>query len=109
MPRIACIARLATSRSLTRGRSPGSHRRVVPVPTTRACRNAAPVVGTATQSIASRLTEEVAAHRFDFDASRLEAAARLDRLSADLIEQTQSTGPRLRAKMRRLAAQPADT
>ncbi|HXA35911.1 MAG TPA: cell division protein ZapE [Steroidobacteraceae bacterium] len=43
---------------------------------------------------------EVAAHRLEFDAAQLDAARRLDRLSADLFEASQSIGGRLREHLR---------
>jgi cell division protein ZapE len=66
-------------------------------------------VGKETQSIASLLMQEVEAHRLEFDASQQEAAARLDRLSAELSERSQSIGRMLRAQLRWLPAQGADT
>jgi cell division protein ZapE len=66
-------------------------------------------VGTETQSIASRLKQEVAAHRLAFDATQQDVAARLDRLSAELAEQSRSIGQILRAQLRWLPGQPAET
>jgi cell division protein ZapE len=61
------------------------------------------------KSIASRLQEATAARRLEFDASQQDAAARLDALSARLVEQPHSMGGKLRAQWRRLSAQPAET
>ena len=55
---------------------------------------------TASSSIASRLQEEVAAQRLNFDDAQLQAAVRLDHLSAELIEQSNSIGQKLRAQLR---------
>jgi cell division protein ZapE len=56
------------------------------------------------QSIASRLTEEAAAQRLEFDASQQQAALRLDDLSIRLVEQSQSIGYKLRLQLHRLSA-----
>ena len=48
----------------------------------------------------SRLRQQVAARRLESDAVQLEAAARLDRLSASLLESSRSLGERLRAHLR---------
>ncbi len=61
------------------------------------------------QPIASRLREEVAAHRLEFDASQEDAAARLDALRVDLLEQSRSISRKLRAQLRWLPAQAGDT
>ena len=47
-------------------------------------------------SVESRLRTELAAHRLEFDASQLDAAVRLDRLSAALLESSRSVRARLR-------------
>ena len=52
----------------------------------------------------SRLRQQVAARRLEFDAIQLEAAVRLDRSSASLLESSRSVGERLRAHMRWLPA-----
>jgi cell division protein ZapE len=59
------------------------------------------------KSVASRLQE--ASHRLEFDAGQQDAAARLDALSAGLLEQSQSLGGKLRTQLRRLSVQPAET
>jgi len=64
-------------------------------------------VSTEPQSIEARLTQEVAAHRLEFDAAQQAAAARLDRLSAELRAQSQSIGRKLRAQLRWLPGQSA--
>jgi cell division protein ZapE len=56
------------------------------------------------QSVESRLGREVAARRLDFDAIQLDAAVRLDRLSASLLQSSRSVGERLRAHVRWLPA-----
>jgi cell division protein ZapE len=56
------------------------------------------------QSVESRLAQQVAARRLEFDAAQLDAAVRLDRLSANLLESSQSVGERLRARWRWLPA-----
>jgi cell division protein ZapE len=66
-------------------------------------------VATATQSIASRLSAEVAAQRLEFDASQQDAAVRLDELRAGLEEQSHSIGQKLRAQLRWLPVPPTDT
>ena len=60
-------------------------------------------------SIAARLTAETAAHRLEFDAAQLEAAARLDDLRTRLVEQSQSISHKLRTQLRRLAVAPVET
>lgn len=62
-------------------------------------------MATASSLITSRLQEEVAARRLNFDASQLQAAVRLERLSAELVEQSHSIGQKLRAQLRWLPAQ----
>jgi cell division protein ZapE len=54
--------------------------------------------------VESRLRQQVAARRLESDAVQLEAAARLDRLSASLLESSRSLGERLRAHLRWLPA-----
>ena len=49
----------------------------------------------ANSPLESRLRAEVAAHRLEFDASQLEAAVRLDRLSAALLDSSRSVRERL--------------
>ena len=56
------------------------------------------------QSVESRLRRDVAAGRLDFDAVQLDAAVRLDRLSASLLQSSRSVGERLRAHVRWLPA-----
>ena len=56
------------------------------------------------QSVEARLTEQVAAGRLEFDAGQIEAARRLDRLSASLLESSRSIAERLRARLRFLPA-----
>ena len=56
------------------------------------------------QSVESRLGREVAARRLDFDAIQQDAAVRLDRLSANLLQSSRSVGERLRAHVRWLPA-----
>jgi cell division protein ZapE len=58
--------------------------------------------------VESRLRQQVAARRLEFDAAQLDAAVRLDRLSASLLESSRSVGERLRAHWRWLPA-PAAT
>jgi cell division protein ZapE len=65
-------------------------------------------LATASKSVASRLREETAAHRHEFNASQQEAAARLDDLSARLVQPSQSIGYKLRSQLRRLSAQAAE-
>ncbi len=55
-------------------------------------------------SVESRLRREVAAHRLVVDAVQLDAAARLDRLNASLLDSSRSVGERLRAHLRLLSA-----
>jgi len=64
---------------------------------------------TEVKSIVARLRQETAAHRLEFDAGQQDAAERLDELRAKLWEQSQSVGHKLRAQLRRLAAQPVET
>jgi cell division protein ZapE len=52
-----------------------------------------------TPSIAARIREEVAAHRLEYDASQVEAAARLDKLSADLSQPSNSFARKLRDRL----------
>jgi cell division protein ZapE len=66
-------------------------------------------LATEVKSIASRLRQETAAHRLEFDAGQQDAAERLDELRAKLWEQSQSVGHMLRSQLRRLAAQPVET
>jgi cell division protein ZapE len=61
------------------------------------------------KSIVSRLRQETAAHRLEFDAGQQDAAERLDELRAKLWEQSQSVGHKLRSQLRRLSAQPVET
>jgi cell division protein ZapE len=56
------------------------------------------------QSIESRLAGEVAAGRLEFDAAQRDAAVRLDRLSASLLQASRSVSERLRAHLRWLPA-----
>ena len=56
----------------------------------------------------SRLRQQVAARRLEFDAVQLDAAARLDRLSASLLESSRSVGERLRTHLRWLPAPAAE-
>ena len=51
------------------------------------------------KSVQSRLELEVAAHGLEFDAAQLDAAIRLDLLSAALLESSQTFGERLRAQL----------
>ena len=55
-------------------------------------------------SVESRLRREVAAHRLEVDPVQRDAAVRLDRLSADLLNSSRSAGERLRALLRWLPA-----
>jgi cell division protein ZapE len=52
------------------------------------------------ESVESRLGEQVAGHRLEFDAAQRDAAVRLDRLSASLTASSQSLGERLRTHLR---------
>jgi cell division protein ZapE len=54
--------------------------------------------------VESRLRQQVAARRLESDAVQLDAAVRLDRLSASLLESSRSVGERLRAHLRWLPA-----
>jgi cell division protein ZapE len=56
------------------------------------------------QSVEARLALEVAAGRLEFDAAQKEAAQRLDRLSASLMQSSRSAGETLRAHWRWLPA-----
>jgi cell division protein ZapE len=51
------------------------------------------------KSVQSRLELEVAAHALEFDAAQLDAAIRLDLLSAALLESSRTVGERLRARL----------
>jgi cell division protein ZapE len=55
-------------------------------------------------SVESRLRREVAAQRLEVDPVQRDAAIRLDRLSADLLDSSRSAGERLRALLRWLPA-----
>ena len=55
-------------------------------------------------SVESRLRREVEAHRLEVDTVQRDAAVRLDRLSADLLDSSRSAGERLRALLRWLPA-----
>ena len=61
------------------------------------------------QSIASRLREEIEAKKLEVDPGQQDAAARLDDLSARLVEQSQSISHKLRTQLRRLSVQPVET
>jgi len=52
------------------------------------------------KSVEARLGEQVAAHRLETDAAQRDAAVRLDRLSANLLESSRTLGERLRAHLR---------
>ena len=52
------------------------------------------------KSVQARLAEQVAGHRLESDPAQTDAAIRLDRLSAGLLESSQSCGERLRAHLR---------
>jgi cell division protein ZapE len=54
--------------------------------------------------VESRLRREVEAHRLEVDTVQRDAAVRLDRLSADLLDSSRSAGERLRALLRWLPA-----
>jgi cell division protein ZapE len=60
-------------------------------------------------SVESRLRREVEAHRLEVDTVQRDAAVRLDRLSADLLDSSRSAGERLRALLRWLPAPAAQT
>jgi cell division protein ZapE len=49
------------------------------------------------QSVTARLAEQVASRRLEFDAAQAQAAASLDRLSANLVRSSRSSAERLRA------------
>jgi cell division protein ZapE len=51
------------------------------------------------KSVEARLGEQVAGHRLEFDAAQRDAAVRLDRLSTDLAQSSQSLGEKLRARL----------
>jgi cell division protein ZapE len=61
------------------------------------------------KSIATRLREETAAHRLEFNAQQQQAAVRLDDLSALLARQSQSIGHKLRSQWIRLSSQASET
>ena len=52
------------------------------------------------KSVESRLEEQVAGRRLEFDAAQRDAAVRLDRLSTSLTDASQSLGEKLRAHLR---------
>jgi cell division protein ZapE len=54
--------------------------------------------------VESRLRQQVAAHRLEADTVQLDAAVRLDRLSASLLDSSRSVGERLRTHLRWLPA-----
>jgi len=58
------------------------------------------LVASLPQSVESRLSRQVAAHRLEVDVNQLDAAVRLDRLSASLLNSSRSVGERLRAHLR---------
>jgi cell division protein ZapE len=51
------------------------------------------------KSVEARLGEQVAAHRLEADAAQRDAAIRLDRLSANLLESSRTLGERLREQL----------
>src|SRR5271156_3068493 len=108
MRRIASTARPATSKSPTRDKLPGSRRKAAPARIIRASKKKHRL-SNERQSIASRLREETAAHRLEVDLSQQDAAARLDELSARLVEQSLSISHKLRTQLRRLSVQPVET
>jgi cell division protein ZapE len=59
------------------------------------------------QSIVARLADETAAHRLEPDAAQLQAAAGLDALSGELLQQSHSLRHKLRSRLRWLAPQTA--
>jgi cell division protein ZapE len=61
-------------------------------------------VASSPKSVESRLREQVLARRLEFDAEQLDAAVRLDRLSASLLASSRSAGERVRAHLRWLPA-----
>jgi cell division protein ZapE len=65
-------------------------------------------VASSFQSVESRLRDQVAAGRLEFDPAQLDAAVRLDRLSTDLLTESQSVGERLRAHLPWLPAPGAE-
>ena len=52
-----------------------------------------------------RLENEVAARRLEFDAAQQDAAVKLDRVSANLLDESESVAERLRARLRWLPGQ----
>jgi cell division protein ZapE len=62
------------------------------------------VLASLPQSVESRLRQQVAACRLEFDAVQLDAAVRLDRVSASLLESSRSVRERLRAHLQWLPA-----
>jgi cell division protein ZapE len=56
-------------------------------------------VSNSLQTVESRLREQVATRRLEFDAAQLAAAVRLDRLSAALLKSSHSIGDRLRTHL----------
>ncbi len=56
-------------------------------------------MATSPKSVQARLAEQVAGHRLESDSAQTDAAIRLDRLSAGLLESSQSLGARLRAQL----------
>jgi cell division protein ZapE len=56
------------------------------------------------KSVETRLREQVAAQRLEPDAAQLDAAVRLDRLGASLLESSRTVGEKLRAHLRWLPA-----
>jgi cell division protein ZapE len=61
-------------------------------------------VANESKPVESRLSVEFASHRLEFDAAQLDAAVRLDRLRAGLLESSRSIGERLRAHLPGLPA-----
>jgi cell division protein ZapE len=59
--------------------------------------------------VEARLTEQVAARRLEFDASQIEAAVRLDHLSAALLQSSRTIGERLRTHLHWLPASTSRT
>jgi cell division protein ZapE len=51
------------------------------------------------KSVESRLREQVAAHRLEFDGGQMDAAVRLDRLSAGLAESSRSVREKVRGRL----------
>jgi cell division protein ZapE len=56
-------------------------------------------VANESKPVESRLRVEFASHRLEFDAAQLDAAIRLDRLRAGLLESSRSIGERLRSHL----------